>query len=270
MGVYRSVDALGGLFPHPPPVYTHCDLPREGIWPYVGKTQVNPLVMKGAVTVAQLKLLLVDDQTLLVDALRVVLDLESDFMVVGTAGNGWQAIEETLRLEPDVVLLDIQMGGMDGLESLKRIKTARPDTKVIMLTTFADDMYIVMSLVAGADGFLLKDVKPDEVVAVIRQVAQGYMVLPAAIALRVARQLAPLAPSVHGPLEQIAMAGGPAPALSKREQEIAGLMANGLTNMQIAQRLHLTGGTVKNYVSTIYEKLGTNERGLAVARLRQQ
>jgi len=217
---------------------------------------------------AVLKVLIADDQILLVSALRTIMELEEDIRVVATACDGQEAYEQTLRLNPDVVLMDIQMPVMNGIESLSRIKAARPQTIVLMLTTFDNDAFIVEAMVAGANGFLLKDVRPEQLIALVRHAVEGYVVLPGAVVMRIAASLSPLL--APGSAVQVAAARYPSAALSAREKEIALLMTRGLTNQEIAGQLHLTSGTVKNYVSVIYEKLGTNDRMRAIALLSQQ
>ena len=217
---------------------------------------------------AVLKVLIADDQILLVAALRTIMELEEDIQVVATACDGHEAYEQTLRLNPDVVLMDIQMPGMNGIESLSRIKAARPQTIVLMLTTFDNDAFIVEAMAAGANGFLLKDVRPEQLIALVRHAVEGYAVLPAAVVMRIATSLSPLL--APGSAVQVAAARNPSAELTAREKEIALLMARGLTNQEIAGQLHLTSGTVKNYVSVLYEKLGTNDRLRAIALLSQQ
>lgn len=210
---------------------------------------------------ATLKILIADDQVLLAEALRTLIELEDEIRVVAIAGNGQQAYQQTLQLAPDVVLMDIQMPEMNGVESLRQIKRARPQTLVFMLTTFDNDSYVMEAMAAGADGFLLKDIRPEQLIAVIRQTVEGYCFMPTAVVRRLSRRSV-----VPGP----GTASQPSADLSSREREIARLMAMGLTNQQIAGQLHLTDGTVKNYISVIYAKLGTSDRVQAIARLSNQ
>lgn len=212
----------------------------------------------------KLKLLIADDQVLLADGLRTVLELEPGLDVVGVVHSGDEAVRGVMELQPDLVLMDIQMPGISGLECLRQIKAHRPETSVLMLTTFGDDEYIIEALAAGAAGFVLKDIQMDRLVDVIRHAAQGYVMLPAAIAARVADALAMLRPPTIGRKH-----GAGEGDLSVREREVAVLLMNGLPNRIIARRLNISEGTAKNYISMIYEKLGTSDRIRAIALLRK-
>lgn len=231
------------------------------------------------------KVLVVDDQILMRDGLKTILELEPDIDVVGTAGDGREACDMVRRFTPDVVLMDVRMPMMDGVEGVRLIKEISPQTRVIMLTTFDDDDYIINALAHGADGFLLKDIPTEELIEAVRSAAGGQeLILPA----RVAGKLAALVLDFLAPAGSAQPAGqvtgdtlssrngasfrGPSSRddLSPREQEVAALMVAGLNNLQIAKRLGLTGGTIKNYISVIYDKVGTSDRHAAISRLRKR
>lgn len=216
----------------------------------------------------RIKVLIADDEPLLRDGLRTILDLEEDIEVVGVAGDGREAYELACRVQPDVVLLDIRLPGMDGVESLRLIKRALPRAKVVMLTTFNEEEYIIGALAAGADGYLLKDLEGQELVEAVRRASRGQLLLPAKVAGKLAERLA-----VLRAIDEVKRVRKPSPEtivdLTMREREIAALMIQGLTNREIASYLSLSEGTVKNYISVIYSKLGTNDRTRAVHYLQE-
>ncbi len=202
-----------------------------------------------------MRVLLVDDQRLVREGLRVLLEMEPEIEVVFEAENGAQALEVYARHRPHVVLMDIRMPGMDGVEATRRLLQMDPQARVLILTTFDDDVYVLEGLRAGARGYLLKDASREELMAALRTVAAGG----ALFAPRVAETA----------LEALSRESAPRPTgrvepLTEREQEILRLMAQGLNNKQIAERLHLAHGTVKNYVSRILAKLGVENRAQAV------
>jgi DNA-binding NarL/FixJ family response regulator len=211
----------------------------------------------------KIRLLLVDDQRLMRDGLRTILELEQDFDVVGEAENGQAGLDAFEEFVPDVVLMDIRMPGMDGVEATRRMIMRWPDARVIILTTFDDDEYIFEGLRAGALGYLLKDVSGDELAEAIRKVADGGALIEPSVARKVIAEFARLEPAAR-PLNE-----GLADPLSEREIEILQLLAQGLSNKQIASRLHLAEGTVKNYISNIFNKLGVSDRTQAALRARE-
>lgn len=210
-----------------------------------------------------IRVLLVDDQKLMRQGLRVLLELEPDLEVAGEAEDGQEALEAYARLEPDVVLMDIRMPGMDGVEAAWRLRERWPEARVVILTTFDDDEYIFEGLRAGALGYLLKDVSGEELAEAVRTVAEGGALIEPSVARKVVAEFARLAPPARSPGE-----GLPEP-LTEREQEVVALLASGLTNREIAARLHLAEGTVKNYVSSILQKLGVRDRTQAAVRARE-
>ncbi|WP_420644377.1 response regulator [Candidatus Leptofilum sp.] len=205
-----------------------------------------------------IRILLVDDQRLMRDGLRTLLELEPDLEVVGEVSNGQDAVQIYPDLQPDVVLMDIRMPIMTGVEATERLCQDWPEANIIILTTFDDDEYIFAGLRAGAKGYLLKDVSGEELATAVRAVAGGSALLGSAVAQRVLAQFAGLAP--QKPAETL-----PEP-LSDRELEILQLIAEGLSNPEIAARLFLAEGTVKNYVSNILQKTNTRDRTQAVLK----
>jgi len=209
------------------------------------------------------RVLLVDDQRLMRDGLRTLLELEEGLEVAGEAADGQAAIQLFESLLPDVVLMDVRMPGMDGVEATRRILTRWPEARVIILTTFDDESYIFEGLRAGALGYLLKDVSGAELTEAIRKVAQGGALIEPSVARKVLAEFSRLSPHVSQPASSL-----PEP-LSLREEEILGWITRGLTNKEIAARLNLTEGTVKNYVTTILQKLGVQDRTQAALRARE-
>jgi len=203
----------------------------------------------------KINLIIVDDQRLMREGLQTILNLEPDLEVVGLAGNGAEALELVAVKQPDIVLLDIRMPVMDGVECTGRIKADYPETKVLVLTTFDDDEYIVEALRRGAAGYLLKDLPAEKLVAAIRDLYQGGAILQPEIAAKLISHLSPepVPPTPEGP-----------DALTQREKEILQLVAQGLSNREIAGTLFISEGTVKNYISSIYAKIGVTERSKAI------
>jgi DNA-binding NarL/FixJ family response regulator len=212
---------------------------------------------------APIRILIVDDQRILRESLRTLLELENDLAVVAEAEDGQVAIEQYEALQPDVVLMDIRMPRLDGVEATRRLLQRWPAARVIILTTFDDDAYVFDGLRAGALGYLLKDVSGQELADAIRKVAGGGALIEPSVARKVLAEFARLAPPARPAAEHL-----PEP-LSEREQEILHLLALGANNRQIASQLFLAEGTVKNYVSTILAKLGVQDRTQAALRARE-
>ncbi len=211
---------------------------------------------------ALVRVCLVDDQRLIRDGLRLLLELEEGLEVVGEADNGAAAIDLYAALQPDVVLMDIRMPVMDGVEATRRLLERWQQAKVIILTTFDDDAYIFEALRAGAMGYLLKDISGPELAAAVREVARGGALIQPSVARKVLAEFSRLAPEAARARPAIAE------PLTAREQEILAGIVRGLTNKEIAHRLNLTEGTVKNYVSVIFQKLGVQDRTQAALRAR--
>ena len=210
-----------------------------------------------------ISVLIADDQRLMLDGLRTLLELEPDLDVVEAVEDGAAAVGAYERLHPDVVLMDILMPGMDGVEATRRICDRWPEARVIILTTFDDDAYVFEGIRAGASGYLLKAIEGAELAQAIRTVAAGGSFMEPSVARKVMTEFARIAdPHRQG------NTGLPEP-LSQREQAILLLMAQGLTNPEIGYRLSLAEGTVKNYITTILQKLGVRDRTQAALRARE-
>jgi DNA-binding NarL/FixJ family response regulator len=209
----------------------------------------------------KIKVMLVDDQTLFVESLRLVLETRAeDIAVVGVALNGKSALQLAETELPDVVLMDVRMPELDGVESTRALKEKFPQMKVVMLTTFDDDEYVVKALHLGAEGYLLKDVPPQDIILAVRTVYQGGVLIAPQVASKLANRLFQL--DYGHPDRFSAEAGGPAwlKLLNDREKDILWLLAKGYDNKEIAARLYLAEQTVKNYVSVIYDKMGVRDR----------
>ena len=217
-----------------------------------------------------IRVLLVDDQTLLRESFHRLLDLEGgDIHVVGLAGDGLEALAlvEQLAREgraPDVVLMDVRMPRLDGVQTTRQLLARFPRTRVMMLTTFDDEEYIVEGLRAGATGYLLKDASSEQLVEAIRAVHRGDAPLQPSVAAKLVARLARVSDAPPAPTAASAAA---APAsglhgteLTEREREILALIARGESNREIGEALYITEGTVKNHVSNILSKLGLRDR----------
>lgn len=209
-----------------------------------------------------IKILLADDQRLMCDGLKSMLEANADFSVVGMAYDGKQAAQLAEKLVPDLVLLDIRMPEMDGVEAVLLLKQALPRVKVVMLTTFNDEEYIMAAMANGADGYLLKDMDTAALRNAVENTMSGHMVMSITVADNLKKGLTKIRRQKEA---QDALA---ALGLSARETEIAKLVADGFNNSQIATALYLSNGTVRNYVSMLYEKLGAADKANAIVRLK--
>ena len=210
----------------------------------------------------KLKIVLADDQSLFAESLKTFLNnYAEDMSVVGIARNGREAVDMAGSLRPDVILMDIRMPGMDGVEAVRQIKPQFPDIKIIMLSTYKEDALVRSALLAGACGYLLKDISPTELITAIRSLKTGIV------------QISPEAAQNLVQAQYNTEKGKPLPGkevekepfewledLTKREREIFTLLATGYDNDQIAKKLYLAEQTVRNQVSTIYLKLGVKDR----------
>jgi DNA-binding NarL/FixJ family response regulator len=194
--------------------------------------------------VTPVRVLVVDDQRLVREGIASLLDIQPGVEVVGTAADGREAVEQTLALSPDVVLMDVRMPGMDGVDAMAVLAKRAPGSRVVMLTTFDDEEYVVQALRAGAAGYLLKDLPAAELAEAVRLAHAGVTQLDDAAARHVAAALKPRSTG----------------ALTDRETEVLRLIAAGATNREIAGRLFLSEGTVKNHISRILSRLGLRDR----------
>jgi len=204
-----------------------------------------------------IRVLLADDQALVRTGIRMIVDAQPDMRVVGEAGDGAEAIDRAHELAPDVVLLDVRMPHLDGLEALPRLVAAPGAPRIIVLTTFDLDEYVFEALERGASGFLLKGAPADQLLASIRAAAAGDALIDASVTRRlIARFVArrPASPPAGADLE----------SLTDREREVLELLARGLTNAEIADRLVVSGATVKTHVARVLAKLGLRDRVQAV------
>jgi len=203
-----------------------------------------------------IRVLVVDDQELVRAGFIMILNTQDDIDVVGEAPNGSDAVEAVRRLRPDVVLMDIRMPVMDGLEATRILKARNIDLRVLILTTFDPDEYVYKALKAGASGFVLKDIPPHELLAAVRVVAKGEGLLAPSITQRLIAQFAerPPPPEASRELER----------LTDREAEVLRLMAKGLSNSEIAEQLYLSLTTIKSHVAGVLAKLGLRDRVQAV------
>jgi len=206
-----------------------------------------------------IRVVLADDQDLIRLGLRVLLDNEDDLTVVGDAADGLRAVALARELRPDVVLMDVRMPGIDGIEATRRI-VAAPDlgaTRIIVLTTFEIDEYVFEALRAGASGFLIKDTKPAELLRAVRLVAAGDALLSPSVTRRVVREFAGRATRTVRPHPQL-------PALTDRERETVVLVAEGLSNEELAERMLISPATARTHVSRAITKLGARDRAQLV------
>jgi DNA-binding NarL/FixJ family response regulator len=201
-----------------------------------------------------IKVLLVDDQSLIRQGLRALLELELDLEIVGEAENGEQAINLVAQLQPDVVLLDIRMPIMDGVAATREIQKRFPQTKILVLTTFDDDEYVSAALQNGAMGYLLKDTPSEELAVAIRAIDKGYTQLGPGIVKKLMTQFSHPTPTQSPPLPSSLM------ELTPREKEVLRLIATGANNREIAQELYISEGTVKNHVTNILNRLNLRDR----------
>ena len=210
----------------------------------------------------KIRVLLADDQSILADGIKSVLSTCPDLEVVGIAADGFEALTMTESCSPDVVLMDIRMPNMNGVIATQEIKRRRPEVKVLILTTFDDSDYILNAIINGASGYLLKDTSSAALIDAIKNAYEGDTILPA----KIARRIADAARMVSSDREiKLKRAFG----LSDREVEIAVMICEGFTNKQIASALKLTDGTARNYISSIYEKMGASSRAEAAARMKE-
>jgi DNA-binding NarL/FixJ family response regulator len=210
-------------------------------------------VIEAASRARTVRIMIVDDQTLFRSGLGRLLDADDRVTVVGEASDGSDAVKMAATLKPDVVLMDIKMPQLDGIEATRRIVTENPEVKVLMLTTFEADNHVIQALKAGASGYVLKDSQPDAIVTSILAVMAGERVMASAVANRVLEMLT----GTSTPKEFY-------DGLTAREVEVLKMLATGMANKQIAYKLRISEKTVRNHVSNMYEKLDIYDRAQAV------
>lgn len=196
-----------------------------------------------------MKILVVDDDALIRDSLKIILELEEDFKVIGTACNGQEALEACKKDKPDIVLMDIRMPVMDGVLGTRLIKEQFNNIRVVILTTFKDDEYIKEAVKSGAEGYILKNQSSDSIIESLRAVAKGNAVFEKEVAGTLSSML------------RVEKRKGPADLdITQREYDILKLVGEGMSNREISDKLYLSEGTVRNYVTGLLEKLGLRDR----------
>lgn len=208
----------------------------------------------------QITILIVDDHAIVREGIRAFLDIQPDCNVVGVAESGEAAVRVASELVPDIVLMDLMMPGIDGVETTRRLKQVSPHSQIIVLTSFHDDEHIFPALRAGALSYILKDIPPDEMAEVVRKAARGESVLHPQVAARVVQELRGTRHAAPNPFV----------ALSERELEVLRLIAGGLSNAEIAARLVISEKTVKGHLSNILSKLHLMDRTQAAVFAWQQ
>ncbi len=224
--------------------------------------QKNGSLEKGHLDMETIKIMIVDDHTVVRDGLSAMLGRQEDFTIVGEAQNGLEAIEKTKDLNPDVILMDLRMPELTGVEAMRRIREDDPDAKFIVLTTFDSDEYIFDAIEAGAKGYLLKDASRDDLFKAVRAVHRGESLIEPGVAAKILNRLAQLSRQSAEPAS--------VDVLSERELEVLQLMAKGSANKEIAASLSISESTVKTHVANIFQKLEVNHRTEAVTQALQK
>lgn len=201
-----------------------------------------------------IKILIADDHPVVREGLISMIKREPDFKVVGEATNGIEAVSRTKELKPDIVLMDLRMPELDGVEAIRQISVAVPATRFIILTTYSDDEFIFKGIEVGARAYLLKDAPREDLFKAIRAVYRGESLIQPVVASKVLDRFAELSRQAQSPTE----------GLSDREIEVLALMAKGDANKEIAAQLHITDSTVKTHISSIFQKLNAKDRTEAV------
>jgi DNA-binding NarL/FixJ family response regulator len=196
-----------------------------------------------------IRVLICDDQTVVRDGLEAILSTDDEIEVVGVARNGQEAVDLAGERQPDVALMDLKMPVLNGAQATERIRRRWPNVRVLVLTTYADDAWVLDAVRAGASGYLLKDTRREHLVAAIKGTAEGKTFIDPSVAGKLLAQVAAPPPSLP-----------PAEGLTERELAVLQLICRGYSNPDIAERLHLAQGTVRNYVSALLQKLGVEDR----------
>lgn len=229
-----------------------------------------------------IRVLVVDDQRLMRDGIASLLSLQEGIEVVGTASNGSEAVEQALALQPHVILMDVRMPVMDGVAATSEVCRQLPTCRILMLTTFDDEQYVIKALQAGASGYLLKDIPANDLARAVHAVHRGIYQLDPSVAGKVFAALAPTHSeglsysqnaTSHSPMIGASATGNAHPArtsdLTSREIEVLRLIARGETNREIAEKLVISEGTVKNHISNILSHLGLRDRTQAAIYARE-
>lgn len=206
-----------------------------------------------------IRVLVADDQTVVREGLRTLLSLLPDIEVVATAADGWQAVELTRLHHPDVILMDLRMPRVDGVEATRLVRAEHPSTQVVVLTTYDDDESIMGALQAGARGYLTKDAEAEEIRRAIQAVTAGDAVMEPAVQARLLDAIA------RGPRPAAPTPAALPDGLTRREAEVLTLIAQGLSNQEIASRLFVSEATVKTHINNLFSKTGVRDRAQAVA-----
>ena len=207
----------------------------------------------------KIKLLLLDDQPILLQGLVGLLSQQESFDIVGQANNGQQAIQLVEQLKPDVVLMDIRMPILNGVEATKAIKEKHKDVVIIILTTFEDDEYILEALANGASGYLLKDIKPNQLIQAVHDGYQGNILLPGKVAQRLSKLIS---------IKQTTKEDNN--VFTNKEKQVIEYLVLGYSNQEIAEKMYLSIGTIKNYISQIYAKANVSDRAHAIVYFKNQ
>lgn len=211
----------------------------------------------------KIAVMLVDDQELFREGMAILIDATEDLTVAGQAGNGQEAIDLYAELRPDVVLMDVEMPEMNGVEATRRILRQDPQAKILILTTFDNDEYVFEGMRAGAVGYILKAMSSDELARAVRVAHRGNVWIEVSVARKLVEQLTRI--SLHSSDDASSLIE----PLNEREQEILHLIAQGHRNREIATRLHLAEGTVRNYVSSLMRKMYVEDRVQVVVRAKE-
>lgn len=207
------------------------------------------------------RILLVDDEPLLLDSLEIILSMNG-MEIVGKAKDGNEALQRLETVTCDLALVDLNMKGMGGIELIEKLRKKYPAVKILVLTTFYDDENITKAIANGADGYLLKDSGKEAILGAIGQILSGRNVIDHKVMLRLAALMGAKEPQKEAQAEELA------PDMTEREKEICTLLAEGLTNRQIAEKLYISEGTVKNYISSIYDKTGIHDRAKLIVAMK--
>ncbi|KRF10063.1 LuxR family transcriptional regulator [Paenibacillus sp. Soil766] len=215
-----------------------------------------------------IQMIIADNQALMRDGLKALFNFEDDMKVLATAENGLQAYDLVKQYRPELVIMDIHMPLMNGIESTKCIKKDFPNTLILILTTVADEDYIVEALLNGASGYLLKDMPGDKLFQSVRDASKGQLMMPAEIASKLAKRLSFLSGTSQLQFDPNKLKNEHI-AFTDRENKIIQLMIEGKSNREIADTVFMSEGTIKNYISVIYGKIGTSDRLKAVICLKR-